>query len=238
MSELDNLLRYLIAEAEHGTVKFTRLNRRLSERELNNLLSLYPFVVDDKMKLYCSPPQHPSDCYMQADVESFTCQTVTDTRVMCYSPVTGHLYSPATSRKIMDALRSAYSLCVLRLRRTNEKLGATNVPTENKPEGEPKNQFDNLIRRINQGTGIPTDQAIATPPSLPPPLREDLLRLAPCYLLAKLVTVPEFTEALNQHNLAQAYRFLPDVIIQVARLNLLTEYERTVNECAKVLKEI
>ncbi len=237
MSDLDNLLKYVIAEAEHGEVKFMRLTYKPGERELRNFLSMYPFIIEGKIRLYCAPPENPMSCSMSADVESFMCQRVTQTKVSCYSPVTGHVYSDATSKKIMESLRVAYALCVGRLRRTLDQIGASSVPPQNKPEGEPEDKFKELLQGVKQKTGIPTDQAIVKTPKTNLELKEDLPELTPCYEIAKLTNIPSFIEALNQHDFVKARKFIAEVVADLAGKDVLNSALPTVKECGKVLSE-
>jgi len=214
-----------------------RLTYKPGEKELRDLLSLYPFVIEDKIRLYCAPPESPVSCYMSTGVESFICQTVTQTRISCYSSTTGHIYSSNTSRKIMESLKIAYAICVGRLRRTLDQLGTSTVPTQNKPEGEPKDKFDALLQRIKQMTRIPTDQAIMKTPKASVQLKEDLPELAPCYEIAKMVDVPGFIEALNQHDFVKAKSFIPEVVANLAIKHVLESEMATVKECGKILSE-
>jgi hypothetical protein len=237
MSDLDNLLKYVIAEAEHGEVKFMRLTYKPGERELRNFLSMYPFIIEGKIRLYCAPPENPMSCSMSADVESFMCQRVTQTKVSCYSPVTGHVYSDATSKKIMESLRVAYALCVGRLRRTLDQIGASSVPPQNKPEGEPEDKFKELLQGVKQKTGIPTDQGIVKTPRSQVKLREDLPWLSPCYEIARITDVPGFVEALNQHDFTKAKSFILEVVAELAVNNTLESLLGTVKECSKLLSE-
>jgi len=218
-SDLDNLLKYIIAEAEHGKVTFIRLTHKPEEKELRDLLALYPFIINDKIKLYCAPPENPMSCYMATDIENFICQTVTQTRISCYSSITGHIYNPTTSKKIMEALKLAYALCVNRLRKTIS--------------GEDK--FDILIQKIKQTTGIPTNQGIMEAPKTEIPLKEDIPKLAPCYEIAKLANIPGFIEALNQHNFEKARSFIPQAIAELATKNVLRDVLETARECGKIL---
>jgi alpha-D-ribose 1-methylphosphonate 5-triphosphate synthase subunit PhnG len=227
----------VIAQAEHGKVFFVRLHYKPTEKELRDLLSLYPFVIEDKIKLYCAPPENPVSCYLSTGVENIVCDTVTATRVSCYSSTTGHVYSTGTSRRIMESLKIAYTLCVGRLRKTLDQLGVSTVPAQNKPEGEPKDKFDALLQRIKQMTGIPIDQAIPSIPKTHVELKEDMPELAPCYEVAKIANVPEFTEALNQHDFVKARRFIIDVTSALADKNVLDREMSTVRECGKVLSE-
>jgi hypothetical protein len=238
MSEFDDLLKYVVAQAEHGRVKFIPINRKLSEREINNLLELYPFIIEDKFRLTCGPPGAPLSCYLSSDTESIACQTVTETRVMCYSAVTGHVFSPARSKKILEMLKSAYALCEMRLRKTNDAFGVQSVPRQNKPQGEPKNDFERVIQKLHATTGIPPKQAIVPPPSVSVVLNENMPRLAPCYTIAKVSRVIPFVEALNKHDFAQAKRSLVDVVYMLADLNLLGEYMERVKECGRILEEM
>ncbi len=227
----------MIAQAEHGKVSFVKLTYKPTEKELHDLLTFYPFMIEDKIRLYCAPPENPLTCALSTGVENIYCQTISERRIMCYSVVTGHVYSPVTSKKIMESLKIAYTLCVGRLRKTLDQLSASTVPTQNKPEGEPKDRFDALLERIKQTTGIPTNQAIPSTPKKHVELKEDLPELAPCYEVAKIANVTEFTEALNQHDFEKARRFIIDVMSALAEKSVLDREMPAMRECSKMLSE-
>lgn len=238
MSEFSVFTKYLLAQAEHGSLQFLKLEKKLSTEELYDLFRRVPFILDNKYKLWCAPVEEPVFCMVTGDFHEYKCQVVLPSgRVQCYDSLTGRLISLVDSKTLFDGMKRAYSLCMLRVSYMNSKLGTQTVPTQDKPQGEPKDKLDQIIDRLNAYLGIPKDQAIVTPPPAPPPLKEDMPELQSCYNLAKRSEVTGFIEALNAHDFKKALSFMVDVGIELANRRVLELYSGEMNSCVSALRQ-
>ena len=254
LSSVENFLKYLLAVAEHGSIKYVTVNRELTVAELETYFSSYPFLLDNKYGLICSPYPTPTNCRLESPDMGISCEKPLYMRsATCYDMVTGELYSKSTSEKIFEMLSKAHRTCALRFTLDVKKKFApptvSSVPPQANPvppkEEEEKTVEDDVNKLFKIVNELKTKYG--TPPTTPPPKPPKKTtppekKFKMCFELANDFGFPEMKEAIASRNKEKAMSVLHAIADSVlSREDALidyTEYGRRIKLCQRELDEL
>ena len=254
MSDLENFLKYILAISEHGSIKFVTVKSEISNAELETLISSYPFLLDDKYGLICSPYPNPTNCRLESPDMGISCEKpLFAKKVTCYNTVTGELYSATDSAKIFEMLSKAHKTCALRFTLDVKKKFATPkvssvppqanpVPQKTEVKKEAENDVDKLFAIINDlkaKYGTPSTTPPPTAPKKTVPVEKEFKE---CFELANEFGFPEMKQAIESKDKDKALAILSSIsssIIQSDRALLdYKKYSTKIRKCQHKLEEL
>ena len=244
----------MLALAEHGEFKFATLDHVPDESEIDRLTATYPFLLEDKFYLQCSPYNNPSGCSLTSQGLSISCsRSIVNPEAFCYNTVTGAQYTKAESEKIMSVLSRAEKLLVLRLktilsnRYSNAPINAVPpqvnpIPSEdvNKKDAD---ELSRIIRELRAKYGTPP---VAPPPPevkskpTPIPVPPKVVTYEECVSLSQEFNFPQLIEAISSGNTVRAKQVLSQLVQVIIKdekvLKKYKSYTRRISRCEREIE--
>jgi len=250
LSDLENTIKYLLAVAEHGNLKYVTVDPTITPKDLESIYDMYPFLLDEKYSLICSPSREPTNCRLTSPGFGVICEKpLYSHTVTCYNPVTGSLFSKSESEKLFEDIKKMHKICMIRFNLHLKNIYAppkvSEVPVQENPVPPPdveepavKKDIDELSRiiaNLKSTYGTPEKTAPPTPPKPPPtpPPKKPSYKM--CISLANEFGYPELKDAIasgNKDAMMSALKGLSEIILSSDEALIdYTEYARKLRIC-------